>query len=151
MPQNSQTVVLIPKASYSSDQALAHIVVPEMFTAVRFWLKGDAATGTTPTLNLYLQGGIRDVAAGDTVIGGNTQGSLVWHDWVSWTQITTGAFSKLWTIVPSGNAEYATTDATQAAGSVKNGPIPARLRAKIDVGGTNPAYPNLQLIAEFIP
>jgi hypothetical protein len=152
MPQPSRTVVLIPKANYASGTAtFKQVVIGEQFTAVNFILKGDAATGTSPTLNIYVQGGFKDIGTADLTEGTNTSGSLAYFDWHSWTQLTTGAPAKVVTYVGGGTSEYALTTHSLAAATFKNGPIPAIVRVEITVGGTNPNYPNLYMIAQFIP
>lgn len=85
-------------------------------------------SGTSPTLDVYLQ---------DSVDG------TVWDDRVHFAQLTGVSSGAFVASVGTGSITLgATTDATLAAGTVKDGiPIAPFIRAKFVVGGTTPSFP----------
>lgn len=88
-------------------------------------------TGTSPTLNLYLQTKMPDET---------------WRDIAAFAQFTV-AGSQILGMVSGGNSLYAGTDGGLAAGTVKSMPLGAICRLKGVVAGTNPLFPaTIQLI-----
>lgn len=96
----------------------------------RFLIQLDctAASGTTPTLNVYIQ---------TTVDGTN------WQDVGSFTQVTVAArrFMRIVAggLIP-GVVEEPQKDASLAAGSVESGPLGKQIRAKYVIAGTTPSF-----------
>lgn len=104
------------------------------FTSAQLYLKCGTVTGTSPTLNVYIQTLMPDNAT--------------WTDLVSFTQITSSNASITASVISAEIAPYATTDATLAAG-VKATHMGAKWRVKLVVGGTNPAFANVSLTANL--
>lgn len=105
------------------------------YTSVDLLLVSDAGTGTSPTLNFYLQ---KLMANGTT-----------WCDVCSFTQVTTAAVSLQATLISAVTASAATTDGTLAAASNKLAHMGSKWRCKYVVGGTNPSFPNVTLYGNF--
>jgi hypothetical protein len=84
-----------------------------------------AGTGTTPTLNLYIQ--VSD--------NGST-----WQDRIAFNQATTAALQQEASITSSGMLPVTYTDGTLASGSVRDGTFPGRMRVKYVVAGTSPVF-----------
>lgn len=89
-------------------------------------LRVTAASGTTPTLNTYLQD------SGD---------NIGFNDRLSFPQaVTTGTFLGAVSGGIGGITPAATTDGTLAAGSKLDGPLSSYARIKFIVGGTTPSF-----------
>ncbi len=97
-----------------------------------------AASGTSPTLNLILQNGLR--LAG---------GTYLWNDYASFIQSTTTT-SKWLRWVVQGEESHASSDGALAAGEIRNGPIGTTWRLKYVVAGTTPSF-TAEFVAEFLP
>lgn len=147
---SSRTIVLLPIQTVTADATGNAFVLAGRFTAARVRLVSGAGTGTSPTLNIYVQNGIRSVAATDTILMDAT-GAVVWNDFISFAQVTTAASDQFASVVGSGNFINAAQDGALGAGTVRNGPLGDRWRVKVDVGGTNPSFPTVSVVAEFIP
>lgn len=110
----------------------------EGYTSWKVLLKVTAASGTSPTLNTYIQ---------DAMI--LADGTDAFTDFISMTQLTTT--SECWTrVTGSGEEMHAASDAALAAGQIRNGPVPSRIRVKFVKGGTNPSF-TVELRLEAIP
>jgi len=142
-------IVLFATATVNGDITGPELVLPAGYSRMIIKLQNGAATGTTPTLNCYVQEGVRDVVAAD-IVGSRPTGSVVWNDYVAFTQTTTTA-TRYARIKEGSSVEAVAADAALAAGTIRNGPIPQRVRVKIDVGGTNPSFATVSVIAELMP
>ena len=92
-------------------------------------LRSSAGTGTTPTLNVYVQTSIDQAN---------------FHDRISFSQVTTSTSNQIAGIFNAAHmAPAAETDASLAAGSATDGPIPNAMRIKFVVGGTTPSFANV--------
>lgn len=126
----------------------AQVPLPEKFTAVNIMVNATQMDGTSPTLDIYIQQGIRDQGSGVT-IGTDVGGSFVWDDYAHLAQIT-AVSKRFFRIVGSGNEESAASDAALAAATVREGPIGTIWRLKYVISGTNPAI-KFSAVAQFIP
>lgn len=105
---------------------------PSKFSGCTFTALIANNSGTTPTMNVYIQDYDRT--------------SLKGSDRVSFIQATTTASSQQVSFVPSGTvAPYAITDKGLAAGSVINSPFSNEIVLNWTLGGTSPSY-SLDLI-----
>ena len=148
MPQPAKYVTLLPTATRTTSGTGDEVVNIESFTACRVRLRVSTMTGTSPTLNFYVQRGIRTTvgaAVGDSV----ERGTIEWDDFISFTQVTTNS-TRYAHVVGGGNAENALSAKALTAGSVRNGPIGSVLRVAWTVGGTNPSL-SFDSILELIP
>ena len=138
--QNGRYVTL-HSGTITANTTTATVLVGNGYTAVRIMLTAGTNTGTSPTLNTYIQGAMRLADGTDS-----------WYDWISLTQLDTTDNPKVLAVATgSGEEIIAGTDGTLAAGQIVNGPIPSKLRAKFVVGGTNPSFGSAALVLELIP
>ena len=150
MPNSSRTIVLLPSTTAAASASGSRIQIGEQFTAVKFRSVVSAASGTSPTLNVRIQGGSRAISAGDTLVGQAVVGdTMVWDDYASLTQ-QTGTGTIYCSTVASGEEIWTAADGTLAAGQVRNGPIPSWMRIDYTIGGTNPSF-TFYVLAELIP
>lgn len=149
MPTDPKSLVLFATATVNADITGSELVLPAGFSRMIVKLQTGAATGTTPTLNCYVQEGVRDIAAGD-IIGAVPTGTVVWNDYISFTQVT-GAATRYARIKEGSSVEAAVADAALTAGTIRSGPIPQRVRVKMDIGGTSPSFATVSVIAELLP
>jgi hypothetical protein len=105
-------------------------------------------SGTTPTLNVRIQQGIRDGAA-DTLVGSDVTGAYVFHDFATYTQVTVAAKKNI-VFVGGSSQEYAVVDGSLAAATIRSGPLGAVLRAQWTIGGTNPSF-TFYIVLQLIP
>jgi hypothetical protein len=143
-------LLLAPNAARTATGNTNEIIIPSRFTACIMRADFAAGTGTSPTLNLFVQRGIKDIGNA-TAVGEITDGSYVWNDFVAFLQVT-GSTSEQWTeIVGGGNlVPTAVSDGALAAGSVRNGPIGGVWRVKWVIAGTNPSFA-FDVVAQLIP
>lgn len=147
MPHPSRTVILKASGAAAASAAEAEVVIPELFTAVIVMLDVTVASGTSPTLNVYIQQAIRQQGTAVSV-GSDVDGALFWDDYAAFTQVTTTG-KRFWRIVGGGNEESAASDAALTAGTCRDGPLGSIFRCKYVIGGTNPSL-NFSVVAQFI-
>ena len=153
MPHPVRTIAMTgAAATVTSDTTYAHIVVPEWASGAIVRVEVGTVTGTSPTLNVYIQAGQRDL--GTETIGQDLQDpdTFNFFDVISFTQITASSTVRIASVLGSGEEEFASTAGTLTAGQIRNGPInglPWRVFA--DVGGTNPSFAAFQVVATFVP
>ena len=145
-------VVLIPQrtiaAAGTSIISLSPVTVSG-YTSVIFALNVTAQSGTTPTLDIYIQQELPIVGSSDKV-GDVPQGTSVWNDFVHLTQVTTSTGAWFASITGGSNATGPQKDGTLAAATVISGPIGSRWQVKEIVAGTSPSY-TYGLCAILIP
>jgi hypothetical protein len=90
-------------------------------------LKVTAVSGTTPTIDVWLQHSV--------------DGGVTWDDFAHFAQLTAAGDRIIQHScdVVSGTPEHVAQDAALAAATVRHGPLGALTRAKVTLGGTTPA------------
>lgn len=139
MPQgNSRRMLLATLAARNGDGNGSVILVPDGYTRARFLLDVTAASGTTPTLNVYVQNEIKPPVAADLIVDAPT-GTAFYNDFISFTQATAPA---RWfaSVVETSNFAAVAQDAALTAGTVRSGPLGSNWRVKWDLGGTSPSF-----------
>lgn len=119
------------------------------YTAVILILNVTAQSGTTPTLDVYVQQELPIAAAGDLALAVPT-GTSVFDDFVHFPQVTTSTGAFVARVQAGGNVVVAQKDASLAAATAASGPIGTSWRIKEVVGGTTPSY-TYTLTAILIP
>ena len=157
MPYPSKTILAFPSQTLivaGSPYTSQKIIPVENYTSAIIRLSTGALTGTTsPTLNCYIQQGMRVPAGTETALQ-DLQGldaNIVWSDYASLTQVVASSANMWARVVGGGNVIGAGTDGTLAAGSFLNGPLGSFWRVKIVVGGTNISWATVQVTIQFIP
>ncbi len=142
-----RTVVLLPSVARAASGQGLLVTIPGRFTAAKIRLSVSAASGTSETLDVLIQDGMRDIQTG-ALEGTDVTGSYVWDDFAAFTQVT-GTGSRYIRVVGGGNIEHAASDSALAAG-VRNGPIGDVWRVDWNIGGTNPSF-TFYVLAQLIP
>lgn len=164
MIQNTRNVILLPSQTISANGTTGAIGIPDIYNACILYLNVGTATGTLPTLDVWIQQGFKAIAAGDTAAGTDMAATTytVWDDYIHFAQVTAGPGvqiarilegSGLQTTVTATASIGAAQDATGAGATavVKAGPIGSAWRIKWVVGGTTPSYPTVYLLGQFLP
>jgi hypothetical protein len=128
---------------------------------VSIYLNVGTATGTLPTLDMYIQQGFRALAAGDTTVGIDTLTTTytIWDDVVHFAQVTAGPGVQIlrWIGGPGTSAANtpfasfsAAKDAALAVSTVATGALGSVWRLKWVIGGTTPVYPTTWMLGQFL-
>lgn len=159
MKYSSQDVVLLTQAAYTSSSTAGPFNIPEGYLGVIFCIQCTAASGTSPTLNVFIQDQIYPSATTDTYPGKGT-GTAIFDDFYAATQIT-GAATKVMrfsgsSLIGTANAtsittcDYAISDGALTAGSVRPGPLGNIWRVKYTIAGTSPSF-TFNITAKLLP
>jgi len=121
---SSSTVTVLAAAAYTTTQTsdIYHI---DQASMVFIEVDVTAASGTSPTLDVYLQTELPD--------GTN------YADIAAFTQIT-GVARRAMSFVSGGNSEYLVTTATLTAGTMRPHTLGKFCRIVAKIGGTNPSF-----------
>lgn len=145
---NAREVVLLGAATQSTTGVGNDINLPQGYTAAIITLAVTSVTGTSPTLNVYLQNKLPQAASTD-LTGTLPTGTAIYDDCLSFTQVsTTGTQVARW--VGGGNVVAANNTSALSAGTIANGPIGGTWKIAYTLGGTSPVF-NFNVTAELIP
>ena len=136
-------------------------IVPQDYWGCLLYLTVGTVSGTSPTLDIYIQQGWTALVSTDTVDGLMITSSAipsVFDDYLHWTQITGTGNQTCRILAEIGTsaansptaAFTAAQDAALAAGIVKPGPFGMAWRVKYVVGGTSPSFAAVSLTAQFV-
>lgn len=136
-------------------------IVPGDYWGALLYLTVGTVSGTSPTLDLYIQQGWTALISTDTVDGLMVTSAAipsVFDDYLHWTQITgTGnQVARILATVGTSAANSPTAsflaaqDAALAAGTIKPGPLGQAWRVKYVVGGTSPSFAGVSITAQFV-
>lgn len=127
------------------------MVLPMGYTSAILTLNILTVSGTTPTLNVFVQNRLRQAASTDLVGQDITDtGTAIFDDLLAFTQATTSNTAFIFRIVGGGNAAAANKNTTLAAGTAENGPIGGAWQVAWTVGGTTPSFA-FSVACQFIP
>lgn len=124
MGMRRETLLASAARTASGDSGILNVGADQYVGAV-ILLDVTAQSGTSPTLNVYIQQELPDATFDD--LGAFTQ-----------TGAATG--KKVIRVVGGSNEHHAAADATLAAGTVRNGPIGGKWRVKWVIAGATPSY-----------
>lgn len=147
---NKRDVCLLALQTVTTSGVGVDMVVPQGYTSAILTLNVLTVSGTTPTLNVYVQNKMLVADGNDTVgqdIGGT---STVYDDLISFQQATTSTTAFIARIVGGGNAVAANKNGTLTAGSAASGPIGGIWKIKYVVSGTSPSLA-FSVSSQFIP
>ncbi len=150
MPEQARTVILLPAATRTTTGTGPSVIYIEGYTAARIRFINTTVTGTSPTLNMRIQQGIL-TDQGSTTAGDKAEGAVEWDDFLSFTQNTTSNTTRYIRIVGGGNVESVASANALAAATYRNGPLGAIWRVAWVIGGTNPSFAGVGVVAELIP
>lgn len=121
----SKNVTLRSATVAATDEAVSTHVGIETFTSATLMFEVTAASGTSPTLDVYVQTLLPD---------GST-----YQDLVHFTQAT-GATKQVVCLIPQSAAPFTISTAGLAAGTAKSMLMGHTWRVWAVVGGTNPSF-----------
>ena len=146
-----KTVVLLPSSTITASSTGNAIAVYRFpFRKARVRLKYGTGSGTTPTLNVYLQKGMATAAAADAS-GAVATGALEWQDLASFAQSTGTAGTQYAEIIETSSVVQASKDAALTVSTVAAGPMGTWWRVKYVVAGSTPSFATVSVTAELIP
>jgi len=145
---NCREVVLLNSTLTTSTNS-GDMVMPQGYTSAIVTVNVNTVSGTSPTLDVYIQNKLPQAASTD-VAGGAPTGTAIYDDLMHAAQITTSSTIQVVRIVGGGNVMHAQQDAALAAGSIASGPIGGTWRVKTVLAGTSPSFAT-SVVVEFIP
>lgn len=159
MRSDAQDVILLPVTTAVASGLGSELNIPNGYMGAIICLQVTAASGTTPTLNVFVQDKLFVAASGDAVLAKGT-GTALYDDFYAATQAT-GAVVKVvrfmaTNMTGTANAasittcDYTKVDAALTAGSIRPGPVGNIWRVKYTIGGTNPSF-TFNVTAKLIP
>lgn len=122
---STQDEAWLPSLARAAGTYILDPIGCDRFTGILIFFKITAVSGTTPTLNAYLQTLMPDFTT--------------WADIASITQLNSAA-PHILNYMSTGSAQFTVTDGTLAAGTILLAPIGRKLRLKIVIAGTNPLF-----------
>lgn len=161
MRHNSIDTVLLPITTATSSSTGSVLNIPDGFIGAILCVQVTAASGTSPTLNVFVQDQYFPAGASDVSPSvGRGAGTAIFDDFAAFTQIT-GTATRVLRFSSSGlvgsanaasitTADYAIADGTLTAGSVRPGPLGNIWRVKYTIGGTSPSF-TFNVIAKLLP
>lgn len=152
---NSKEIVLLAQTTITTNGTGPVINAPMGYSGLIVHVSCNTVSGTTPTLNVYLQNQVTDAAATDVAPGPPT-GAVRFQDLIAFTQMTTTgqvafAFKNQSDIYSAASGATLQQDATLTSGTVNVGPIGANWRIKYVVGGTTPSFGTVNVTALLVP
>lgn len=157
-------VVLLHSQTIAANGTGSTIIVPVGYWGALLYLSTGTPTGTSPTLDVYIQQGFRATTAADTSDGlqiAATTTPTIWDDYIHFPQVTGTATTQVAIariIAEIGTsasnsptaAITAASDGALSGTTVQPGPFGMFWRVKYKVGGTSPSIPTVVLTAQFV-
>lgn len=149
---NTRSVVLLANATVTTNTVGSDIVLPNgVWQGAIVSVNVNTVSGTSPTLNVFLQNKLAQAATTDLVANPPT-GTAIYDDLLSFTTMTTSNTIRVFRIYRSNaSVEAANSDAALAAGTARNGPLGGLWRIKLGLGGTTPSFAINGICVEMIP
>lgn len=166
MSRPGQEIILLHSQTISANGTSSLIVVPVDYNACLIQMSTGVPTGTSPTLQFFIQQGFRAVVAADNLDGLPLQGAgtlaTLFDDYATFPQVTgTAATQAAFIRIVAGSGAVTNTDTRDAsvtaasssalgASIVRPGPLGMWWRIAWTVGGTSPAFPTCSITAQFM-
>lgn len=142
MPNAPFWKTLLASSTVTADATGATFTLPYPCSGFTALVKVGTVSGTSPTLNVYLQEGMR-----------GSDGTFTWTDYASFKQLSTST-TEAW-LHKEGSAgteeSHNASDGALTAEAIREGPLPNYWRYKIDVGGTSPSFATCEITMRFQP
>lgn len=160
---NRETCLLAGTTVINANSNGSVITMPAQYNACILYLTAAIPTGTSPTLDIYIQQGFTAQIASDASSLDLTNPALptIWDDYAHFAQVTYGAAAQSQVMriqcgqgTSAANAPTASVLGAQsgalAASTVNPGPLGMFWRVLWKVGGTSPAWTGTTLTAQFL-
>lgn len=139
MPQiNTREICLLASTAVTTTGTGPDINLIQAFQAAIVSVNVSAATGTSPTIDVYVQNKLGQAASTD-LSGGFPTGAAIYDDILHFAQMTTTGTRVFRIATAGGNQETAQQLNALAAASAKTGPLGGMWRVSYVVGGTSPS------------
>ena len=149
MSFSPRRIVLVAQQTTTTSSNSNDMPIPGGWSACILHLNVTAASGTTPTLNVYVQDALKPAASTDLLFQPPT-GTAVYDDFVSFNQATAAGDWVARVAQGGTSAAAAKGDGSLTAGTVRVGPIGLIWRVKWVLTATTPSF-TWSLTAQFIP
>lgn len=126
---------LFTSATVTASISGAKIPGMEKYTSALFFLSVGTVTGTSPTLDVYIQ----------TLLPDNT----TWQDIAHFTQITSSTATRIIHFVTGASSEAAVETEALTAGTIKAIGLGCFIRVRCVVGGSTPSFGTTVVYANF--
>lgn len=157
---NTRDVVLLGLTTVTTSGTGPDIVTMQGWQAAIITVQTLTVSGTTPTLNVFIQNKLNQPAATD-LSGLFPTGTAIYDDLLAFSTLTTQTTNQLARVVTLGPGitttpnlaapiDYAQKDAALTAGQLRIGPIGGLWRVKYVVGGTTPSFA-FNVVVNLIP
>ena len=146
---NPLRVVLQASQTTTTSSTGNIINVPAGYHGCILHLNVTAASGTSPTLNVYVQDQLVPAVSTDVALN-PPSGTALYADFASFLQMTAAGDTTLRIWNGGTSAGVAVTDGTLTAGTVNVGPVGLKWRIKWVLTATTPSF-TWSLVGHFIP
>lgn len=159
---NTRDIVLLQSTTDTGNAAGSDINLPQGYQSAIIILNVSAASGTSPTLNVYVQSKLPQPAGAD-LTGGFPTGTAIYDDFLAFTQLNATG-TQIARVIASGPAagtpatsgslavgmDYAKQDAALTANNYRIGPFGGMWRVKYKIAGTSPSF-TFSVVAQMVP
>lgn len=159
---NTREICLLQSTTATTNGIGPDINLLQGWQAAIVTVNVSAVSGTSPTLNVFVQSKLGQAAGTDTS-GGFLTGTAIYDDTLAFTQLTTtgnqiarpiGSSIVAGTSGTSGSlavgVDYLQKDAALTAGNYRLGAIGGLWRVKYTIAGTSPSF-TFSVVAQLIP
>jgi len=146
---NSREIVLLQPTTATASGNGVDINIPMGYLGAMIALNVTAASGTSPTLNVFVQNKFTLAAVTD-LNGQFPLGTGTYDDLAAFAQMTTTGTRVFRILQGFGSTENALTQAALTAASARTGPIGDLWRVAYNIGGTSPSF-TFSVTAKLIP
>jgi hypothetical protein len=149
MAQPGCREIVLLNSTLTTSTNSGDMVMPQGFTSAIITVNVNTVSGTSPTMDVYVQNKLPQAAAAD-LAGGPPSGTAIYDDLLHVAQVTTSSTIQVARIVGGGNVIHAQQDAALTVGTFASGPIGGTWRVKTVLAGTSPSFAT-SVVCEFIP
>lgn len=159
---NSREIVLLGITTVTTSGTGPDTNMIMAWQASTITLNVATVSGTTPTIDVYIQKKLGQCAAADVNPGPPT-GTAIYDDLLHFAQLTTTNTIRLANVVTlgtgistvatptvTGPADYAQSDAALGASQLRVGPLGGLWRVKYVISGTTPSFA-FSVVAQLLP
>lgn len=156
MPHPSRTIVFANGSNLTSTQTVI-CNVPEWATAYQGFISVGTVSGTSPTLDIKIEKGVRTPTTSDTVgldAADGVYANYTWLPYAAFTQVTASTKITQFAVVGSGELEPTTWAASLAqptAHTINAGPIGSVWKVTFTIAGTSPSFGAVKMAVTFLP
>lgn len=147
-----QRLVLQPSTTSTTSSNGGLLNLPGAFMGCILHLNVSAASGTSPTFNVFVQDVLQPASATDTILNPPTNNTAVqvFDDFAAFTQATAAGDWLIRNYALGTSIGNAKSDGSLAAGTVRPGPVGMYWRVRWVIAGTTPSF-TWSIVAHLLP